>query len=46
VDYSVLKTFLTYLNCMPDVVENINGKNIVNTDIPLCKDVVDRLREL
>lgn len=45
-DYSVLKTFLTYLNCMPDVVENINGKNIINTDIPLCKDVVDRLREL
>jgi len=45
-DYSILKTFLTYLNHMPDVVELINGRNIVNSDIELCQEVVDRLREL
>ena len=45
-DYSVLKTFLTYLNFMPETVELINGKNIVNTDIPIPKEVAEILREL
>ena len=45
-DYSILKTFLTYLNYMPEVVEMVNGKNIVNSDIPVCQEVVERLREL
>lgn len=45
-DYSILKTFLTYLNYMPDVVEVINGRNVINSNIPICKEVRDRLREL
>jgi hypothetical protein len=45
-DYSILKTFLTYLNYIPDVVELINGRNIINTDIPICKEVAERLRDL
>ena len=45
-DYPILKTFLTFLNFMPEVVELINGRNIVNSDIPVCQEVVDRLREL
>lgn len=45
-DYSVLKTFLTYLNFMPDIVVNIKGKDIIGSDIPTCTDVVDRLREI
>lgn len=45
-DYSVLKTFLTYLNCMPDVVKNIEGKDLINSDIPACVEVVERLREI
>ena len=45
-DYPILKTFLTFLNLMPEVVELINGRNIVNSDIPVCQEVVDRLREL
>ena len=45
-DYPVLKTFLTYLNVMPDVVELIRGKNILNSDIPVVQDVVDILREI
>ena len=46
IDYTVLKTFLTYLNFMPETVELINGKNIVNTDIPISKEVAEILREL
>jgi len=45
-DFPVLKTFLTYLNYMPEVVELINGRNILNTDIPICKEVAERLRDL
>jgi len=45
-DYSVLKTFLTYLHFMPETVELINGKNIINTDIPISKEVAEILREL
>ena len=45
-DHSVLKTFLTYLNYMPDVVEVINGRNLINSNIPICKDVGNRLRGL
>ncbi len=45
-DYSILKTFLTYLNYMPDVVELINGRNILNSDIPICQEVAERLRDL
>lgn len=45
-DYSILKTFLTYLNVMPDVVEMISGKNIISSDIPISQEIADRLREL
>ena len=45
-DYSVLKTFLTYLDYMPDVVDLINGRNLINSDIPICQEVAGRLREL
>jgi len=45
-DYPVLKTFLVYLNVMPDVVELIRGKNILNSDIPVVQDVVDILRKI
>lgn len=45
-DYSVLKTFLLYLNYMPDVVLGINGKNILSSDIPVDMEVASRLRKL
>ena len=45
-DYSVLKTFLIYLNVMPDVVEMIRGKNIVSSNIEIIEDVSIRLRKL
>ncbi len=45
-DYSVLKTFLVYLDHMPDVVELINGRNLINSDIPISQEIAARLREL
>jgi hypothetical protein len=45
-DYDILKTFLSYLNIMPDVVYGINGKNIYTSDIPLETDVVEILRKI
>ena len=32
-DYDILKTFLIYLNYMPDKVKGINGKDIISSDI-------------
>ena len=43
-DYSVLKTFLVYLDHMPDVVELINGRNLISSDIPISQEVAARLR--
>lgn len=32
-DYSTLKTFLLFLNYMPQVIKGINGKDIISADI-------------
>ena len=45
-DYSVLKTFLTYLNVMPEAVKLIRGKTIINSDIPIVHEIADSLRNL
>lgn len=45
-DYSILKTFLIYLNRMPEKIELIHGKNIYNSDIPISDNLVSHLREL
>lgn len=45
-DYDVLKTFLLYLNIMPEIVKGINGKNILSSDIPMDDNVVQILRNL
>ena len=46
--WHVLKTFLLFLNYMPDVVYNVAGenKNIISADIPIDLFVVKVLREL
>ena len=46
VDYDVLKTFLTYLNYMPDFVKGINGKDILSSNIPSDMDVANILKEI
>lgn len=45
-DYDVLKTFLLYLNIMPEIVKGIDGKNIMSSDIPMDDNAVQILRNL
>jgi hypothetical protein len=45
-DYDILKTFLSYLNIMPDEVKGIRGKNLHISDIPLEPNVVEILRRI
>lgn len=45
-DYDILKTFLIYLNYMPEVVTGINGKNIISSSIHLDMHIAETLRVL
>lgn len=45
-DYSSLKTFLLFLNTMPDVVYGINGKNIRSSDLAVDIGIAKTLRSL
>lgn len=45
-DYDILKTFLLYLNTMPDVIRGINGKTIHTADIPVDMDIAEILRQI
>lgn len=45
-DYDVLKTFLLYLNLMPEIIMGINGKNIHTEFIPVDVHISNILREL
>lgn len=45
-DYDLLKTFLTYLSYMPDVVYGIDGENIISSNIPLNQELLDVLTKL
>jgi hypothetical protein len=45
-DHDILKTFLTYLNLMPDMIYGINGKNIRSSDIPLDINVTEILAKI
>jgi hypothetical protein len=43
-DYSTLKTYLIFLNYMPEVVRGIKGHDIISTEIPIDMDVANALR--
>jgi hypothetical protein len=45
-DYDILKTFLIYLNYMPDKVKGINGKDIISSDILIDMNVAEILRKI
>ena len=45
-DHDVLKTFLIYLNYMPDRVKGVNGKDIISSDILIDMNVADTLRQI
>ena len=44
--WPMLKTFLLFLNRMPDKIESIRGKTILSTDIKLDEGIVTRLRTI
>ncbi len=45
-DYDVLKTFLIYLNYMPDKIKGVNGKDIISSDILVDMDIANILRQI
>jgi hypothetical protein len=45
-DYSILKTFLVYLNLMPDQIVLIDGITLYSVNIPISIDVANQLRNL
>ena len=45
-DYDILKTFLEYLNIMPEAVYGIRGKNIYSSEIPLNPDIAEVLLKI
>lgn len=45
-NYCQLKTFLVYLNYMPSIIRNINGKDIISSDIQIDINIANILRNL
>lgn len=45
-DYSVVKTYLLFLSCMPEVVKGIKGQNIISSDIPVDMKIAEVLRNI
>ena len=43
--WPMLKTFLFYLNFLPNKIESINGRTIITTEIPMDQGIVDSLRK-
>jgi hypothetical protein len=45
-DFDILKTFLLYLNILPEVVRGIRGKSIHTTEIPVDMNIAEILRKI
>lgn len=45
-DYDVLKTFLSYLNIMPDVIYGIRGNNIKSSEILDDNNIAEVLNKI
>jgi hypothetical protein len=45
-DWPVLKTYLLFLSCMPEVVKGIKGQNILSSDISVDMNIAEALRNL
>lgn len=44
-DYSALKTYMLFLNIMPEKVKGIKGSDIISSDIPVDMTIADVLRK-
>ena len=45
-DYSILKTYLLFLNLMPEKVRGINGKDVLSSEISVDMKIAEVLRNL
>jgi len=45
-DQPIIKTYLLFLSCMPEVVKGIRGQDILSSDIPVDLNVAEVLREI
>jgi len=45
-DYIILKTYLLFLNLMPEKVRGINGIDIISSEIPVDMKIAEVLRNL
>lgn len=44
--WKYLKTFLVFLNYMPEKIDKINGKKIISSDIPIDMKLANILRKI
>lgn len=44
--HSILKTYLVFLNYMPNIIKGIRGQNIVSSNILIKEDIANKLRSL
>jgi hypothetical protein len=45
-DFSALKTYLLFLNYMPNIIRGIKGNDIISSDIPVDMVIADTLRNI
>lgn len=46
IDYGAIKPFLVYTSALPEVIQGINGKDVLAKDIVMDWKIVARLRQL
>lgn len=45
-DYDILKTFLSYLNIMPEMIYGVKGKNIRVSEIQIDTNIAEMLKKI
>ena len=45
-DYSALKTYLIFINCMPEKIRGVKGQDIISSDIPVDMKIAEALRQI
>ena len=45
-DYSALKTYMLFLNIMPEKVRGIKGQDIISSEIPVDMRIANNLRNI
>jgi hypothetical protein len=45
-DQPIVKTYLIFLSCMPEVVKGIKGQDLLSSDIPVDLKIAEVLREI